>query len=212
MWQHIQDGAYQGTNMSGPFNPAIPVGTDAMQLSCQQLRGNFTQIFNAFAENHLPLNDGNQGMHSQLELVQQSGDPTTGSDEVALYSKSGTGSQPQIFFMPASSGTPIQISNNKVISTGPYYQSFMAGPYVVLFGKVLNYTNTQTFTYSTYYPLITALSEVEFVDLQIIQSVKPIPPTSTANPYNVGTTSFQVALSLLGLTMADLFYLIVGKP
>lgn len=199
--------------MTIPFDDNIPNGTDAMQLSCPQLRSNFEQVYNAFAENHIPIttpNDIFSGMHTELQMTSQS-DPTTLSNEVALYSKTGTGSQPQIFFRGLSSGNIIQLSYQNVISTGPYYQSFIAGPYILLFGKITGIPANvlTTITYSTYYPGLT-FSEVEFVDVQISVTDQVPRVGASAGVSNITTTSFDAAV--LNNNPVDLYYLVIGKP
>jgi hypothetical protein len=197
--------------MTAPYDDLIPNGTDAMQLSAAQLRSNFIQIYNAYAENHVPLttpNDLFSGMHTELEMKTQS-DPSTLSDEVALYSKTGTGSQPQIFFRASSSGNVIQLSNNKVISTGPNYQSFIAGPYIWLFGKITGISNGTVITYTTYYPGLT-FSEVEFIDIQVTGTIAFPQVGFSAGVSNITTTTFTINTN--AVTPADFYYFIIGKP
>lgn len=197
--------------MTAPFDDNIPNGTDAMQLSCPQLRGNFEQIYNAFSENHVPITTANDifsGMHTELQMTTQS-DPATLIDEVALYSKTGTGGQPQIFFRGRSSGNIIQLSYQNVISTGPYYQSFIAGPYILLFGKLLQISNGTTITYATYYPGLT-FSEVEFVDLQISVTTVVPPIAAVAGASSITTANFLVLTN--AAIPLDLYYFIIGKP
>ncbi len=203
--------------MSGPFNDTIPNGTDPMQLSCPQLRTNFTQIFNAFGENHVQLTDlgdPTTGMHTQLELVRQGSDPATGSDEVALYSKTGVGGAPQVFFRPSSSGTPIQMSSFGVVSTGPNYQSFFAGPYIILFGLLTNVANATPVLFATYYPAVT-FSEIEFVSVQKTGSkANPRASTNYASATNISITGFTIG-NIINTNTADttdIYYFVVGKP
>src|SRR5580765_4992511 len=93
------------------FIPTIPNAGDFILVSQKQLLTNFDEINDAYNVNHAPMQSGDAGKHTALTMAVSS-DPTTGADEVALYTKSGTGNLPQIFFRPASNGTPIQLSYN----------------------------------------------------------------------------------------------------
>lgn len=91
----------------------VPNPNDSSLGSQAQLQQNFQQMNNAFSANHLGFTNtdpSNQGIHTGLILDEQSGDPGTLSDEVALYAKEGTNSQPQLFFQGSSNDTPIQMS------------------------------------------------------------------------------------------------------
>lgn len=202
------------------YNPNIPLSADFIKISQAQLLNNFSSIFAAFTRNHQSFYLNNPGFHNVLALVTQSVDPTTASDEVALYSKSGTSSQPQVFFRPSSNGTPIQLSfqSLKTTDTNNAYQSFMAGPYVILFGRVNGVTNGQVINYPSFYPGISlsATANNLFCFLQpTLDTALPSPQTPvTAIPYNVTNTSFTVEKSLISSpeTAIDIFFLLIGQP
>ena len=91
----------------------VPNASDPSLSSQQQLQINFQQINSIFGENHkalfnCPLDD--LGRHTGILLDKQASDPTILADEVALYSKLGTGGIPQLFFKPTTLGDPIQMT------------------------------------------------------------------------------------------------------
>lgn len=121
------------------FDPTIPNPGDLVLSSQVPLQNNFSEINNAFSENHIGFSNQNAnliGMHSGLVLDETS-DPTTLSDEVALYTKIGTGGVAQAFFRPSSSGTPIQLTYQ---STGTYNGSVNVTGFSGSAGTTNNYT------------------------------------------------------------------------
>jgi hypothetical protein len=130
------------------YNPSIPLGTDPMIKSQKQIRANYQAITAVFAENHIKLNQEFQGRHQSLTFRIQP-DPTTTAAQIALYTKLIVGS-PALFFRPSSNQTPIQLtyssistglasSNPDVYKTSQY--SFVAGPFVIYGGTLLNPSN-----------------------------------------------------------------------
>ena len=91
----------------------VPNSTDPSLSSQQQLQINFQQINAVFGDNHKALFNcpiGDLGRHTGLLLDKQASNPTILADEVALYSKLGTGGIPQLFFKPTTLGDPIQMT------------------------------------------------------------------------------------------------------
>lgn len=128
------------------YNPNIPQSTSKRAISQRQMLANFQEIFRAFANNHSPLGIGTQGKHTVLILRSQAGDPTTSASQTAIYQKLVAG-VPNWFYRPASNGTPIQLSYPSVdLTTVNANYTFLAGPFVVYTGKVVNPTNGQTVT------------------------------------------------------------------
>jgi hypothetical protein len=130
------------------YNQNIPLVTDYMVVSQPKLLSNFQTIFSVFTKNHVNLNASDpgklQGMHTVLILREQTGDPATAIDQVALYVKS-VSSSTMLFYRPSNNQTPIQLTYPS-ISTGlqstnpdvflPQQYSFMPGPFVIYFGTI----------------------------------------------------------------------------
>jgi len=139
------------------YNTAIPLVTDYMVISQPQIKSNFQAIYSVFAKNHVNINAGEpgrlQGMHNFLTLRVQTGDPTTTTSQIALYTKIVSGNV-VLFYRPSNNQTPIQLTYPS-ISTGlqssnpdvylPQQYSFMAGPFVFYFGN-LSVTDGQVIT------------------------------------------------------------------
>lgn len=116
-----------------------------MLQSQSQIKANFQAINNVFAENHIALNQENEGKHSLIDFQQNSGvDPATGADQVALYTKLvGGPGVPVLFYRPHNSATPIQMTyssiNTNIASTDQY--TFMAGPFIIYIGFIKSALN-----------------------------------------------------------------------
>lgn len=126
------------------FNPNIPQSTSKRVISQKQILINFKSIFQAMAKNHSALGLGNQGRHTVLVLRDQTaaGDPATNINQIALYQKL-VGGIPSLFFRPSINQTPIQLSYPSIDVTSAAAYTFVAGPFVVYMGKIVNPTNPQ---------------------------------------------------------------------
>lgn len=180
---------------------------------------NFQAIAAAFAENHSALGLGTQGEHTVLLLRPQGGDPATSATQTAIYQKlvpPVTGI-PNWFYAPNSSQTPIQLSYPS-IKTGiqsmnptvyfPQQYSFMAGPFVIYMGKIVNPTNGQTVT-------LTPTTTLRYVGLSAtnykatsstIFFPVPLPTGVAGSSFNI---SFNVAKP--SSVSLDIYYLAIGN-
>lgn len=94
------------------FNPNIPQSTDIPAQSQAQFLTNFSQLNTVFDLDHVTFNNAtaaNRGKHDKSTYVEQSGDPVTGANEVALYSKDTSGNT-RLYMRQESAGTVIQLS------------------------------------------------------------------------------------------------------
>lgn len=69
------------------YNPDIPQANDDPSQSQGQILSNFQTLNTFLSQNHVPLNDGDQGKHAFLQMPEQSSDPATAANEAALYCK-----------------------------------------------------------------------------------------------------------------------------
>lgn len=125
---------------SGP-SPRLDVG---------QINTNFSTFQTIFTNNHKALNNVKAGDHTQVIFELQTADPGVTENLDVLYCKdasSKAGTQPQLFvqipkFLPnknntaPAQNTPMQLTYNVVNTTGPVYQSFLPGGYLIYFGSV----------------------------------------------------------------------------
>lgn len=138
------------------YSPTSPQGVPSPLAQAAQVRTNFAQFAALFSHtigaaiyNHMALNDPKQGDHASVIFQNRSGDPTITTNLDVLYSKDATskaGTQAQLFLRipnflptfqdPSTPGNdPMQLTYNAVDLTGPDYQSFLAGGYLIYFGS-----------------------------------------------------------------------------
>ena len=188
------------------YNPNIPLGTDAILVSQPQIKANYQVINNAFANNHNSAagDATTAGLHTTLTLRPQSGDPTTAADQIALYNKL-VSSIPELFFRPNSNQTPIQLTypSIKTDSSATQY-TFMAGPFIVYGGSVVNPTNGQTVT-------LTPGSNLLYVGLTTSNFSGTAGALNTAVPTSISGTSFNITFQTSFATLpATVYYLAIG--
>jgi len=185
------------------YNVNIPQGTDPTLQSASQLRANFQAINAAFADNHIGLTQDPElaGMHSQLTLRPQGGNPVTSATQIAIYQKLVAG-VPELFYAPSSSQTPIQMTypSIKADSSNTQY-SFAAGPFIIYGGFIPAAINGQTVT-------LTPGTTLIHVDLTIANL--PVKPNfiTMAAPTSIAGTTFTISFPG-GLTI-PIYYFAVG--
>jgi hypothetical protein len=64
---------------------------DTLASSRDPIRTNFQIIEDDFAVNHVAYNEAGEGKHKFLQMPEQTSDPATATNEVALYAKEGVG-------------------------------------------------------------------------------------------------------------------------
>lgn len=196
------------------YNPNIPVVTDYMVNSQVQIRSNFQTINSVFSKNHVRLNategGDSQGMHNVLTLRTQSGDPVTTSSQIALYTKV-VGSDIAIFYAPSSAQTPIQLTYPSIStglqSTDPdvflsRQYTFMAGPFVVYVGKLLELDGT----------VITLLPATTLIYVGLVGNGFLGTDKTAACATNVSGNQFTVRFSDTGAPPVkyQMYYLAIG--
>lgn len=127
--------------MSAPINydPNTPITSQSFAEWQEQFIENFTQLNNAFQENHIALDaaSGN-GNHTVLEMLQREDPQATGNAELAVYSKDVEGQTDQIFIRNPANGVEYQFTNYQIYSlsaTNPnQYFTFLPGKILCYFG------------------------------------------------------------------------------
>lgn len=154
------------------YNPNIPLPDPSPANQVTAVQTNFSQLAAIFSAtvagikyNHTAFNDFNQGDHEAILLQSQSNDPGVTQNLDVVYCKniaSASSTQPQIFvqipaFLPGVANESMQLTFNTVNNSGTTYQSFLAGGYLIFFGKstVKNINITLSPTPST---ILTAIS------------------------------------------------------
>lgn len=88
----------------------VPQATQTVASSQVPIRTNFQSIQTLVDVNHYDFNNDLYGKHKFVEMPNQSGDPTTFSAEMTLYSKqynNGVTTQSEAFVRRDAAGTPI---------------------------------------------------------------------------------------------------------
>ena len=183
-----------------------PDGGPSPNIDVVQIQTNFAQFASIFSSssggvnyNHTALNNPNQGDHESIILTNQSADPGVTLDLAVLYCKNVTntiGTQPQLFvqipqFLPTSAdttaapNTPMQLTYGTVNNSGPMYQSFLPGGYVLYWGSVTSVTATVT------------LSPAPSKILTVLATPNNVSGSGNQNPFTVSTaiqnaTTFKI--------------------
>ncbi len=192
------------------YNPNIPNIADFIQISKLQLIANFQAINNSFLANHVALTAiDDVGMHNSLTLRPQVGDPVTSANQSALYNKI-VSSDPQLFFRPSSNATPIQLSNSnlntlKTGASGGTQVSFLAGPFTIYMGFILNATDLQLVT-------LTPSSTLRYVGLSTILIEQAPNQVSWATATNIVANQFTITYTTAQFdNLPIIYYIAIGN-
>jgi len=136
------------TSPTPQYNPEIPQRNNFIADGQTGFLDNFTTLYDAFIKNHVALDDlTNPGNHTNIQLVEQTQSISTGSQEIAIYSKKVTNQTDQLFMRYPSNGKEFQITNYQLYDPAhiPNQQalffSFLPGGLIVYFGTVFPTTD-----------------------------------------------------------------------
>lgn len=192
------------------YNTNIPQAASKRVISQRQIQANFTEIFNAFAENHSALGNADlQGKHNMLVLRPQVPDPATTATQNAIYNKK-VATIPNLFFRPNNSQTPIQMTYPSLvvgIQTPPstYFAqqySFVAGPFVFYAGIILNPTNGQTVT-------LLPATTLRYVGVCVKDFVGTV--VSSVAATSIVANSFNINFQAQIGSTRDVYYIAIGN-
>ena len=123
------------------FDPNVPqFNSDQLAITQPQFLRNFLTLYNAFNENHVPLNDPNQGNHAFVELIQQLNPLQTDPGDINIYTKDVEGQTDQVFFRYQGNGQEFQFTNYQIYSLfqdpklRTQYFTFLPGRLILYFG------------------------------------------------------------------------------
>lgn len=112
--------------MSGPlftYNTNVPQASQTIKSTQSPILNNFLAINELISVNHVGFSDSeNFGKHNFTTLPAQSVDPSTGTNEMALYSKltPGGAHDLEIYYRYPNNGTIEQLSGSSSGGSGPY--------------------------------------------------------------------------------------------
>lgn len=129
------------------YDPSVPERpSDSYATSQPEFLANFISLYQAFLKNHEPISGTNQGVHTILELLQQTGDAQTDLNEISFYSKNVDGQTAQVFVRINNNGTAYQLTNYQIYSLNQIanqtsYFTVLPGKFLVYFGFFTSLTN-----------------------------------------------------------------------
>jgi hypothetical protein len=183
------------------YSPNIPEAEASPQNSASPIQQNFSSYAAAFSVltggvyyNHMPINDQNGGKHAAILLDNQSSAPGVTQDLDVLFSMnaiSAASTQPQLFvqipqFLPTpidtsiAPNTPMQLTYNSVNTSGPQYQSFLPGGYLLYFGLISSLSGLGTTI--TLSPTPTKILMVQSFAAALDGGAAPAPWVTIAQP------------------------------
>ncbi len=131
------------------FTPNIPTTGQSLGVTKNPINGNFTAINTTISQDHVAMNDANQGKHQWSTYVNQASPPTTASNETLVYSKTINGATRTVI-RQAGGTTDRQIDGPVVINnTTPFAgESMILGGIILKWGVVTVGTGSTSFTYA----------------------------------------------------------------
>ena len=98
------------------YRKSIPLATERPSVSQPKIKENFTQINDQFGVDHTELEESTQqGKHKKVTLYEQATDPSTSSDEAAIYSKEGDNGT-ELYYRKESDGEVLKLVGLKVLA------------------------------------------------------------------------------------------------
>ena len=192
------------------YNASIPNIGDFTAISQKQILANFQSINTTFFIDHVALTAvENVGKHNTLTLIPQSIHPIT-TNQSAIYNKVISG-LPQLFFRPSANQTPIQLSNSNLntVQTGApssTQSSFLAGPFTIYMGYIVNCPVSQLIT-------LTPASTLIYVGLSTNKkNPTPVASQSLRNAVatNINLNQFTIVRPAASLVNPDVYYMAIG--
>jgi len=202
--------------MSGPnineYDNKIPGGNDFLAVSQGDFLTNFSQLYNAFAKNHVALDAvTSAGNHTNIELLQQNTSPQTNIGEISLYSKPVADQTNQLFLRYQGNAQEVQVTAYQIYQSQslPWqisFFTFLPGNIIVYFGigDLPRSPNGNTVWFPPY--VMKNVISCYFC----AQSVTPvISPTVTFTKDHLGKTAIANLFNIAN--GFSYFYLVIGN-
>lgn len=183
------------------YQSSIPLASDLISVSQNDIKNNFTAIGTAFPVNHVNFNSSGAGKHTFVEMPIQTADPAGASGEFTIFSKSN-GSTNELFYKRNNEGTSYQLSG-----TNP---SVTTNGYTFLPGNLLMQWNFLTGSFkndgaSISFPI--AFSEIPY-SLQLTAARNG---TTTMGLYATNVSSSGFTLRTSSNSNDGIWFLVIGK-
>lgn len=117
------------------YTPSTPTASQFISISQPLIQENFSQANTIFGANHVEFDStdvANQGKHTFVSMIEQSSDPTTAVNEIALYTKD-LGGINTLYMRKESDGTVIQLSGADPLAAASGY-TFLPGGIILQWG------------------------------------------------------------------------------
>lgn len=130
------------TTPTEQYDSNVPQRNDDLATSQGQFLTNFQQLYDAFSENHVALDDSTSpGVHSLIELLASASGFETSAGELSFYSKPIDGQTDQLFMRYQGNGIEVPITNYQIYSIPStsqrtQYFTFLPGKILVYYGTV----------------------------------------------------------------------------
>lgn len=198
------------------YDPGVPERpSDSYSTSQPEFLANFISLYQAFLKNHQPISGTNQGVHTILELLQQTGDAQTDLNEISFYSKNVDGQTAQVFVRINNNGTAYQLTNYQIYSLNQVanqtsYFTVLPGKFLVYFGSFTSLTNN---ILNLNPPIAKNIVGLDFTPIGTTPNYKPVVnPIKEANGEinKLQVTSANLRNTGLGTAPACYYFVVVN--
>lgn len=198
------------------WNPNIPTAEQSPASSQPFILLNDQTWPTIFSENHVAMNNNNQGKHTDVIFQQQTVDPVVTGDWGTIYCKSvssATGTRNQLFFrtkqfVPNQTNAPQQFTFNQIQLSGTSQQTFLIGGFLLFLGAA-NITAGSA-------PISTTINLSPNTS-GLIMAIANFADDTLAGTNNITTqilttSSFKITIQPFGsLSTYQLKYIVIGR-
>jgi hypothetical protein len=196
------------------YNPNVPRITDSFAEWQPEFLMNFQQLFNAFSQNHVPLNAvSNAGNHNYIQLFEQTSPQQTNVGEFAIYTKEDESTTDQIFMRYQGNGTEFQFSCYQIYpisSTAlqvPFF-TFLPGKVICYFGLFNQTVSTPIQNQIILTPPIAR--NIISIDLTPVQTGTPSSVTLVTNKNRI-TTALTLSSPIPSVAPQSQYYVVLAN-
>lgn len=131
------------------FQSNIPLASDLLSVSQNDIKNNFEAIGTAFPINHVDFNDSGAGKHKYVEMPNQGSDPAGAASEMTLFSKLAGGAS-QVHYI-RDAGSAVQFTGRDP-SAGTSGETFLPGGLLLKWGQIAAAGNGVVQNFPTAFP------------------------------------------------------------
>jgi len=203
------------------YDPNVPeFPSDSLKTSQPQFLTNFSQLFEIFAKNHVPINSvPNAGKHTIVQLFEQLSSPQTDSGEITVYTKNIEGQTDQVFIRFQGNGTEVQFTNYQIYSVDDLnFFTFLPGGIILYFGSLPNPNApgnptplpVTEFIIDLVPPIAKVIASISFCPMTVQNLIVNKSQTSLLPAQNGYFSRISVRNAVAGLNVIPSYYIVVG--